>query len=49
MTWRHKIPKDVAEKTVDLLHNITEKKCECHGEGWRDYSYSSKRKTWNYT
>ncbi|RXM57784.1 methyl-accepting chemotaxis protein [Clostridium tetani] len=32
MTWRHKIPKDVAEKTVDLLHNITEKNVNVMGK-----------------
>lgn len=32
MTWKHKIPKDIAEKTVKLLHDITGKNVNVMGE-----------------
>lgn len=33
LTWKHKIPKDIAEKTVKLLHNITGKNVNVMGQG----------------
>lgn len=32
MTWKHKIPKDISEKTVKLLHDITGKNVNVMGE-----------------
>ncbi|PRR78304.1 Methyl-accepting chemotaxis protein McpA [Clostridium liquoris] len=33
MEWKHKIPKDLAEKTVEMLNNITGKNVNVMGEG----------------
>ncbi|WP_125151994.1 sugar diacid recognition domain-containing protein [Clostridium rectalis] len=33
MEWKHKIPKDLAEKTVEMLYNITGKNVNIMGEG----------------
>lgn len=47
MEWKHKIPKDLADKTVQMLNNITGKNVNIMGEGGEIIATAQKERLGN--